>query len=119
MINHYTIGLVSDCPTVTVHARKRFKALIDSGATISLMHSSVYNIVEDHYKTSILPTAIPLKTPDGLPMSVMGKATLHLHNADFKFLHTFIICDKLPETDFLFSIDIQKRHFLSYCWDVD
>ena len=37
---HYTIGLVSDCPMVTVHAGKRFKALIDSEAGLSLVHTS-------------------------------------------------------------------------------
>ena len=94
-----TIGLVSDYPNVTVHVGKRFKALIDSGAVISLAYTSVH-----------------LKTVD---RSWMGKATLCLHIADFKFSHTFIICDKLPETDILVGIDIQKKYSLSYCWDSD
>ena len=38
---HYIIGLVSYCLIVTVHAGKRFKALIDSGAALSLAHTSV------------------------------------------------------------------------------
>ena len=42
--NHYTIGLVSHCPTVTVHAGKRFKVLTDSGAALSLAHTSIYHI---------------------------------------------------------------------------
>ena len=48
--NQYTIGPVSDCSKVTVHAGKRFKALINSGAAISLMHTTVYNMVEHCYK---------------------------------------------------------------------
>ena len=52
-------------------------------------------------------------------MSSLGKAALHLQRANFKFSHTFIICDKTPETDTLFGIDIQKRYSLSYSWDVD
>ena len=47
----------------------------------------------------------------------MGKATLHLQTADFKFSHTFFICDRLPEADFLFGISQQKRYSLFYCWD--
>ena len=72
-----------------------------------------------YYKTSILPIAIHLKTADGSAMSSMGKVMLHLDIADFKFSHTFIICDKLPETDFLFGVDLHKRYLLSYCWDPD
>ena len=48
------------------------------------MHTMVYNMVEHHYKTSVLPIAIHLKTADGSPMSLMGKASLHLCIADFK-----------------------------------
>ena len=52
-------------------------------------------------------------------MSSLGKAILHLQIVNFKFSHTFIICDKLPDTDILFGIDIQERCSLSYSWDVD
>ena len=76
-------------------------------------------MIEDQYKTKILPAAVHLKTVDGSAMSSLGKTTLHLHIANFKFSHTFIICDKLPDTDILFGIDIQKRYSLSYSWDVD
>ena len=111
--------IISDCPTVRVHAGKRFKALIDSGAAISLACTSVYNMIEDCYKTKILPATVHLKTADGSSMSSMGKATLHLWIAHFKFPHTFIACDKLLGTDILFGIDIQKRYSLSYSSDSD
>ena len=70
--NEFTIGLVSDCPTVTFHARKRFKVLIDSAVAISLMHTSVYNMIEDHYKTSILPAVVNLKSPLGYTHVING-----------------------------------------------
>ena len=107
-----TIPSNSDSP-----CRKMIKALIDSGAAISLMCKSVYNMIENHYKTSIMPKAMQLTTADGSSMSLMGKKTLHLQIANFKFSHTFIICYRLPATDFLFGINIQKWHFSSYCWD--
>ena len=74
----FTIGLVLDCPTITVDAEKRFKALIDSWTTISLMHRNVYSMIGDCYKTSILPAVVYLKTVDVLPMPLMGKATFIL-----------------------------------------
>ena len=74
---------------------------------------------EDCYKTKILPAAVCLKTADGSSMSSLGKATLPHHIKNFKFSHTFIICDKLPENDHLFGIDIQKRYSLSYSWDME
>ena len=117
--SHYTMELVSDCPTVTVHADKRCKVLIDSGAALLLVNTSIYDMTEDQYKTKILPAAVHLKTVDESAMSSLGKATLHLHTANFKFSHTFIICDKLLDTDILFGINIQKRYSLSYSWDAD
>ena len=76
-------------------------------------------MIKEHYKTKKLPAVVHLKTADRSPMSSLGKATLHLHIANFKFSHTFIICDKLPETNILFGTDIQKRYFLSCSWDSD
>ena len=72
-LQQFTIGLISDCPTVTVPPGNCFKVLIDSGATISLMCTSVYNMIEDHYKTCILPAALNLWTAEGSLLSFMGK----------------------------------------------
>ena len=83
------------------------------------MYTSVYNMIDDHYKTSTLPAALHLRTVDGSPMSSMGKATLHLQIANFEFSHTFIVCEILPETNFFFGTYFQKRYSLSYCWDSD
>ena len=33
--------------------------------------------------------------------------------------HNFIICNQLPDTELIFSIDIQKKFSLSYAWDKD
>ena len=115
----YTIGLVSNCPTVTVHAGKRFKALMDSGAALSLVCTSIYNMIDDQCKIKILPAVVHLKIVDGSAVSSLGKATLHIFIANFKFSHTFIICDKLLVTDILLGIAIQKRYCLSYSWDAD
>ena len=100
-LQQYTIGLIFDCLPVTVHAGKCYKALVDSSAAISSMQTSIYKMIENHYKTCILPAAVNLWTADGSPMSTMGKATLHLLIAEYKFLHTFVICDRIPKTDFL------------------
>ena len=49
----------------------------------------------------------------------LGSTALHLWIAKFKFTHNFIICDQLPETELIFSINIQKKFSLSYAWDKD
>ena len=54
---------------------------------------------------------------DGSLMSAIGTTALHLRIAEFKFTHNFIICDQLPETQFIFGIDIQRKFSLSYTWD--
>ena len=112
-----TIAHITDCPTITVHAGKCYKALIDSGAAISLLRYSTYKKIEDCYMTPIQPTTAKLNTADGSPMSTIGTTALHLMIAEFKFTHNFIICDQLPETELIFGIDIQRKFSLSYTWD--
>ena len=90
-----TVAHITDCPTITVHAGKCYKALIDSGAGILLLRYSTYKKIEDCYKTPIQPTTAKLNTADGSPMSAIGATALHLRIAEFKFTHNFIICDQL------------------------
>ena len=58
-----------------------------------------------------------LNTADGSPMTTLGMTALHLRIAEFKFIHNFIICDRLPDTEIIFGIDLQKKFSLSYAWD--
>ena len=73
-----TFAHITDCPTITVHVGKCYKALIDSGAAISLLRYSSYKNIEDCYKTPIQPTTAKLDTVDGSPMSAIGTTALHL-----------------------------------------
>ena len=59
----------------------------------------------------------PPNTADGSPMTLLGMTALHLRIADFKFTNRFIICDRLPDTEIIFGIDVQKKFSLSYTWD--
>ena len=106
-----------DCPTITVHAGKCYKALIDSGAAISLLRYSTYKKIEDCYKTPIQPTTAKLNTADGSPMSAIGPTALHLRIAELKFTHNFIICNQLPYMELIFDIDIQRKFSIYYAWD--
>ena len=102
---------------VTVHAGKHYKALIDSGAAISLLCYSTYQTIGDSFKTPLQPTTAKINTADGSSMTALGMTALHLWIAEFKFTHNFVICDKLPDTEIIFGIDIQKKFSLSYAWD--
>ena len=68
-----------DCPTITVHAGKQYKALIDSGAAISLLRYSKYQHIDDCLKTSIQPTTAKLNTGNGSQMTALGMMALHLN----------------------------------------
>ena len=106
-----------DCSTITVHAGKCYKALIHSGATISLLRYSAYKNIEDNYKTPIQPTTAKLYMAGGSLKTALGMTALHLRIGEFKFTHNFIICDRLPNTELIFGIDIQKTFSISYAWD--
>ena len=105
------VAHITDCPMITVHAGKCYKALIDSGAAILLLRYSTYKKIGHCYKTPIQPTTAKLNTADGSPVSAMGATALHLRIAEFKFTHNFIICDQLPETDLIFGIHIQRNSY--------
>ena len=110
--NIITIAHITDCPTVTIQPGKHYQTLIDSGAAISLIRHSTYKQIEDCYKTPMQPISAKLNTAD-------GSTALHLCIVDFKFTHNFIICNQLPDTELIFSIDVQKKFSLSYTWDKD
>ena len=50
-------------------------------------------------------------------MTALGMMALHLRMAKFKFTYNFIICNRLPDTEIIFGIDIQKKFSISYAWD--
>ena len=106
-----------DCPTITIHAGKCYKALIYSGAAISLIRYSTYQLIDDSFQTPIQPTTTKLNTADGSPIRALGMTALHLRIMDFKFTHNFIICNRLLDTEIIFGIDIQRKFPLSYTWD--
>ena len=84
---------------------------------MSFIRYSTYQLTDDNYKTPIQPTTTTLNTADGSPMMALGMTALHIRIADFKFTHNFIICDRLPDTEIIFCIDVQKKFSLSRTWD--
>ena len=52
-------------------------------------------------------------------MTGLGTTALHLRIADFKFTHNFVLCNRLPDMEIIFGIDIQKKFSISYVWDKD
>ena len=109
-----TVALITDCSTITVHAGKCCKALVDSGAAILLIRYSTYQPIHSSFKTPIQTTTTKLNTADGTLMMALGITALHLRIVDYKFIHYFIICNRLPGTEMWFGIDIQKKVSLSY-----
>ena len=106
-----------DCPTITVHAGKCYKAPKDSGTVISLIRYSAYQLIDNSIKTPIQLTTTKYNVADGSPMTTLGMTTLHLRIADLKLTCNFVICDRLLDTEIIFGIDIQKKFPLLYAWD--
>ena len=106
-----------DCPTIMIHAGKCYKAIIDSGAAISLIRYSTYQTIDISFKTPIQATMTELNTADRSPMTALRMMAVQLGIIDFKFAHHVIICDRIPDTEILFGIDIQKTFSLLYARD--
>ena len=112
-----TMAHIMDCPTITVHVSKCYKALIDSGAAISLVRYSTFQHIDKSFMTPIQPATAKLNTANGSSMTAPGMTALHLKIADFNFTHNFVICNRLPDTELISRIDIQKKSSISYAWD--
>ena len=95
------------------------KALSDLGAAISLIGYSTYQHTDNSFKMPIQPTTAKLNTANSSPMTALGMTAPHLRIADFKFTHNFVLCDRLPDTEIIFRIDIQKKFLIPYAWDMD
>ena len=107
-----TIACIMDCPTITVHTGKCYKALTDFGTAISLLCYSTYQHIGDSFMTSIQPTTAKLNTANDSPMTALGMTALHLRIADFKFTHYFVICDRLPDTEIILAWTFRRSfHF--------
>ena len=106
-----------NCTTITVHAGKHYKGVIDSGAAISPLGYSMYQHIDDSFKTPLQTTTAKLNTANSSPMTALGMTAQHLKIADFKFTHNIIICDRFPDMEITFGIDIQKKFSISYAWD--
>ena len=95
---------------------KCYKALIDSGATISLLRYSTYKKIEDCYKTFIQPTTAKLKTADCSPMSALGMTALHLRIAEFKFTHNFILAISCQKLNLFLELTYKESFQFSMPW---
>ena len=82
----------------------------------SVIIYSLYQFIDNSFKTPIQPTNTKLNTADGTLITALGMTTLHLRIADFKFTHNFVICNRILDTGKIFGIDIQKKFLLSYDW---
>ena len=117
MHDQVTVALIMDCPAITIHAGKCHKALIDSRAATFIIKYSIYQLIDDSFKTPIQPITTNLNTADRTPVIALGMTALSLRTADFKFTSNFIISDRLPDTDIIFGINVQKKFSLSCTWD--
>ena len=108
-----TVAYIMDCPTIMVHAGRCYKTLIQE----QQFHSSNTQHTDNNLKTSIQPKTAKLDTANGTPMTTLVMTALHLRIADFKFKHNFVICNRLPDTEIIFGIDIQQKFSISYAWD--
>ena len=106
-----------DYLTKVVHAGKCYKALIDSGAAISLIRYSTHQLIDNSFKTPIQTIMTKLNMADGSLMMALGMTALHLRIVDFKFTHNYIICNRLSDTEIIFRTDVQKKFSLSHPWD--
>ena len=111
------VACIMDCPTITVHAGKCYKALIIQELPFHYSDTQHINTLTTVFKTPIQPPTAKLNTANGSLVIALGMIALHLKIVDFKCTHVFVICNRLPDTELIFGIDIQKKFSISYVSD--
>ena len=106
--------LIMDCPTITVHAGKCYRALIDSGAAISLIRYSTYQAIDSSFKTLIQTATTKLNTAYGSSMTALGIPALHLRITNFKLTHNFIIMTDYQRQKYYLEL-ISRKKFPVIC----
>ena len=93
---------------------------MDSGTAVSLIHLQAYKLMPDTLKTAItLPGKLEtLTTADGLPMHIVGHATITIHLKNLRVTRHFIVVESLM-TDVILGIDFQREYRVLYDWDED
>ena len=112
-----TVALITDCPTIMIHAGKCYKALIDLGAAISHIRYSTYQAIDSSFKTPKQATTTKLNTADGSPMTVLGITALHLRIGDFKLLIISLCVTDYETQKYYLELIPRKKFTLSYAWD--
>ena len=102
---------------IAVHACKCCKALIDSGAAISLLWYSTYQNIEDSVKIPHTANYSQIEHSRWFPYDSPRHDSSTFADSRIKFTHNFVICDRLPDMEIIFGIDNQKKFSLSYAWD--
>ena len=79
-----TVACIMDCPMITLHAGKCYKALINSGADISLLWYSNYKNIGDSYKMPIQPSTAKLEHCRWFPYHSPGNDSFTFEDSRIK-----------------------------------
>lgn len=109
----YVVNLAGSPSSILVKLKgQRYRALVDTGADISLIHSRVYNQVK---KTVRLEASdISLQTVNGEPLRFRGKVTIPLQIGKEKVSHTFLVVDGISRNVLLGRDFCQKNKVRLY-----
>ena len=92
--------------TCPVHiGKQRFRALLDTGATVSLVSASVL-----HNKKNIIPTSIHLKTVSGQRLEVLGQVHLNVKIGITTIKHWFYVVENIENSVILGFDFISKNN---------
>ena len=73
-----------------------FTALVDSGATVNIINSCVFNTLPLHIRRQKNPNNPNLTSVTGHKLNAKGSICLNLKRDNRTFMTNFIICDNLP-----------------------
>lgn len=109
---HHNDGLYLDIQVQNISVN----ALIDTGSTVSIIHTQKFGLLPAETQENILPTNCVLRMADGGPVSCKGKVTIPLCRGDKTYHQQVLIAEiEAPFVlgyDFLYnyqcSLDISK-----------
>ncbi len=88
---------------------KSLFALVDCGASVSLVAKSVFDEIPREAKTLLKSSGHQLKNADGRPMAVLGESELSLRVGKVQYIVKVQVAESLGHLSALFGMDLLSK----------
>ena len=106
----------NECAVVTKFGKLKKKSLWDTGAGKSVCSKTVYNEIDDEFKSPLRPSPIKIRAANQTYISNLGECTLKFRLGREEFTYDFLVSDGLGQ-DIILGYNFASDHLIGTIWD--